>query len=129
MQENVLYKDLDLSLTPHPLTGDILPKINAEAIKRSLRHLLLWEKWDVPFSSVHHNHLRDELFEFPSNPIKATIRSKVEWLIKAFEPRVKIQSIDVDLFQDEAGYEVTIAYTIRSLLIEDKISFYIQRVR
>jgi hypothetical protein len=127
--ENILYKDLDLSLVPHPLTGDISPKVNAEAVKRSLRHLMFWEKWDVPFSAIHHNHLRDALFELPSNPVKANIRSKIEWLIKTFEPRVKIQEIEVELTQDEAGYEITIMYTIQSLLIDDKISFYIQRVR
>jgi hypothetical protein len=129
MMENILYKDLDLSLVPHPLTGDISPKVNAEAVKRSLRHLMFWEKWDVPFSAIHHNHLRDALFELPSNPVKANIRSKIEWLIKTFEPRVKIQEIEVELTQDEAGYEITIMYTIQSLLIDDKISFYIQRVR
>jgi hypothetical protein len=129
MKENILYKDLDLSLIPHPLTGDISPKINAEAVKRSLRHLMFWEKWDVPFSSIHHNHLRDDLFELPSNPVKSSIRSKIEWLIKTFEPRVKISEIEVELTRDESSYEITLMYTIQSLLIDDKISFYIQRVR
>jgi hypothetical protein len=129
MKEIVLYKDLDLSLIPHPLTGDIYPKINTEAVKRSLRHLMFWEKWDVPFSSIHHNHLRDDLFELPSNPVKSSIRSKIEWLIKTFEPRVKINEIDVELTRDESSYEITLMYTIQSLLIDDKISFYIQRVR
>lgn len=129
MRETILYKDLDLSLTPHPLTGDIAPKVNAEAVKRSLRHLMLWEKWDVPFSAIHHNHLRDTLFEIPSNPIRASIQSKIEWLIKTFEPRVKIQKVDVEISQDESAYEITIIYTIKSLLIDDRISFFIQRVR
>ena len=129
MKENILYKDLDLSLTPHPLTGDITPKVNAEAVKRSLRHLMMWEKWDVPFSSIHHNHLREVLFEIPSNPVKANIRTKVEWLIKTFEPRVKIQEIDIELNSNETGYTITLFYTIQSLLIDDRISFYVQRVR
>lgn len=129
MEEIILYKDLDLSLTPHPLTGDIAPKVNAEAVKRSLRHLVFWEKWDVPFSAIHHNHLRETLFELPSNPIKASIRSKIEWLIKTFEPRVKVQKVDVELLHDESAYEITIMYTIKSLQIDDKIIFYFQRVR
>jgi phage baseplate assembly protein W len=129
MKENILYKDLDLSLTPHPLTGDITPKINADAVKRALRHLFLWEKWDVPFSSTHHSHLRDVLFDPPSNPTKASIRARAEWLIETFEPRVIVNDIDVELSDDESGYKITISYSVKSLLIEDRISFYIQRVR
>jgi hypothetical protein len=129
MEEIILYKDLDLSLVPHPLTGDIYPKTNADAVKRALLHLMSWEKWDVPFSSMHHNHLREDLFDLPSNPVKSSIRSKIEWLIKTFEPRVKISEIDVELSQDETSYVITIMYIIQSLLINDNISFYIQRVR
>ena len=129
MKENILYRDLDLTLTAHPLTGDITPRVNVEAIKRALRHLMAWEKWDVPFSSRHHNHLQDVLFEIPSNPTRASIQTKVEWLIKTFEPRVELQKVDVEITADETGYEVTMYYTIKSLLIDDRVSFYIQRVR
>lgn len=129
MKEPIIYKDIDLSLTPHPLTGDIAPKVNSEAVKRALRHLLSWEKWDVPFSSIHHNHLSEVLFDPPSNAAKSSIRTKLEWLIKTFEPRVKIEDINVDIRDDESGYDITIVYTIKSLMIEDKITYFIQRVR
>lgn len=123
------YKDLDLSLSPHPLTGDISEKNNLDAIKRSLRHLMLLEKGDIPFESFIHGYSNDFLFSLPSGINVISLKENVRWLIETFEPRVEIKELDVNLNNNETGFNIRIEYSIKTLKLEDSLDFLIQRVR
>lgn len=123
------FKDIDLTLTKHPRTNDIASKINADAIKRSLRHIFMWRKWDVPFDPYYHNYIMDLLFELNTIFTKASIRTRAEWLIKTFEPRVEVLSVDVNSTQDDAGYNISITYIITDVRVEDNLNLFFQRVR
>ena len=43
------YRDLDLDFVPHPVTKDISIKTNDEAVKRSVRNLVLTNAYEKPF--------------------------------------------------------------------------------
>ena len=43
------WADLDLDFTAHPVTKDIVLKKDVEAVKRSVRNLILTNKYDRPF--------------------------------------------------------------------------------
>jgi hypothetical protein len=125
----IIYRDIDLSLTIHPLTGDISTKINEDAIQRSLRTIFLWEKWDVPFSSKYKNYIRELLFELPSVMIAATLKTRIEWLIGAVEPRINVIDVIVKLLPDGNAYDVTILYEILNLNKQETFNYVIQRIR
>ena len=60
------FRDLDLSLTIHPLSGDISDKVDENAIKRSLHNLFLIDRWDIPFEPTKTSTIKELLFEIPS---------------------------------------------------------------
>lgn len=123
------FKDLDLSLSPHPLTGDITRKFNADAIKRALKTLIQLEKWDKPFDSSVHGFGEGMLFELPGPLAEISVKDQLTWMIKSFEPRVEIEDIDVKLSSDETIFNIIVSYKIKSLNINDFTSFIIQRIR
>ena len=43
--ENFLFGDLDLNMIPHPITNDVIVKVNENAVKRAIRNLLLLKKF------------------------------------------------------------------------------------
>lgn len=129
VRDFTFFSDLDLTLTKHPRTQDLMPKINADAIKRSLRHIFMWRKWDIPFEPFYHNYIMDLLFELNTIFTKASIRSRAEWLVKTFEPRVELLSVDVISTQDDAGYDISITYIITDVRLEDNLNLFFQRVR
>jgi hypothetical protein len=47
-----IYKDLDLSFTPHPGTGDLGMKFDINSVKQSLRILLLTANGERPFNYI-----------------------------------------------------------------------------
>lgn len=128
-KDAIFFKDIDLSLTAHPKTHDLMTKINADAIKRSLRHIFMWRKWDIPFNPTYHNHIMDLLFELNTIFTQATIRTRSEWLINTFEPRVTVKNIEVISTHDDAGYDITIVYVINDVRVEDNLNLFLQRIR
>lgn len=123
-----LYKDIDLRLIPHPLSGDVQTLNNTEAVRQSIKNILMMQKWDVPFRSDH-GAVRSMLFEIPDPVHVADMKIRLDWMIRSMEPRIKLRSIDVNLSDDESAYHVTVHYTIRSLYKDDTIDYFFQRVR
>lgn len=124
-----IYSDLDLTLEVNPFTGDISKITDDRAVKRSLCHLLLYEKWDVPFESDIHGHVKELLFESPDQIIIQTLKERVAWVIKAYEKRVKLHEVVVDVTPDEAGFYITVNYEVVNLNLEDSFKFFLERVR
>ena len=62
------YSDLDLDFIAHPATGDIVKKIGPDAIKRSVRNLILTNFYDRPFRPGIGSNVQKFLFENP-NPL------------------------------------------------------------
>ena len=63
MATNKRYSDLDLDLTPHPISGDISVKYDIEAVKRSVRNLVFMGIHEKPFHPEIRSEIRKLLFE------------------------------------------------------------------
>lgn len=127
--QNPVHTDIDLRLLENPFTGDISNLFDVECIKRNIKTICTWEKWDYPFSPSIHNYLTDQLFESPSLLAISNIQSRINWLITNFEPRVLIQNIDVRLNNGEDGYSVTVRFLVKNILQTGMVSFALKRVR
>lgn len=128
-KEPNVYSDLDLSFSPHPLTGDLVPKKNAAAIKRSIRAIFMMESFDIPFTSDKHSGVARILFENPSHLTQAQVYTQIDWVIKVMEPRVSLVDLKVDISSTGQAYEITVTYKIKSLGITDSFDFAVQRIR
>ena len=58
-----LWKDLDLLFRVHPVTGDVVTRTDVEAVKRSVRNIVLTNKYERPFKPNFGTSLRELLFE------------------------------------------------------------------
>lgn len=129
MFENIIYKDLDLSLRQHPISGDIVPLLNADSVKRSIRHLLSLNKYDIPFDSSTFSVITGLLFEPASLVVEANIKSLIQWLIETYEPRAKLDKIDILTDPQENGYSIDIYFKINSLNTDEQMNIFLKRVR
>lgn len=130
MKEATFYSDLDLNFKAHPLTGDLMPKINTEAIRRSLLSAFELDKFDIPFDKTKQSNLKRLLFEPVSQTTEISIRKDIEWIFKSVEPRVNLLKVDVVADQEKQGYNITVWYNIRSLSLDDSLTYFLaQRIR
>lgn len=123
------YWDINLNFIPHPLTGDMTFIKDENAVKRSMVHVANTMPYDIPFQPELHGHIRELLFELPTDATVATIEQRIRWAIQKLEPRAEIKSIDAQLTADEAGYRIVVSFDVISLIEPQTLEFYLERVR
>ena len=109
-----IYKDLDLFFGKKSATKDISKVNGIQAIKRSVRNLILTNIYEKPFHPEIGSGIRDLLFE-PLSPITAFVLSqKVEDVIENFEPRARLVGVRANPDLDRNSYEITIEFYIQN---------------
>ena len=107
-----IYKDLALSFEKNQSTGDVIIKRDIEAVKQSVKNLILTNHYERPFHPEIGSSVTAMLFE-PMNPITAhTLQRTIAECIENFEPRARLVSINAYANQDRNAYEVTISFYV-----------------
>lgn len=109
------FKDISLSMKRHPVTNDILPLKNEDAIKRAVQNLVRIQVGEVFFNNLIGTRISGALFELATNDFIAPIKTEIETVITNFEPRVTLKSVDVASDPDNNALEITISYDIVGL--------------
>lgn len=128
------YSDLDLDFIPHPTTKDVVKKVGVDAIKRSIRNLILTNFYDRPFRHNIGSNAQKLLFE-NMNPLTETfLRNAIYETIVNFEPRVSLmnnenQGIDVSVDYDNNGYNVRLTFMIINRAEPVSINIFLERLR
>ena len=106
-----IFSDLDLNFTPHPVTKDIVRKFDEQAVKQSIKNLIMTANYERPFHSEIGSPIRKLLFENPSPLVIHTLRQTLRDLIANFEPRVEVLEIFPKFNLD--GNELFVRITFR----------------
>ena len=118
------FKDISASFQINPLNNDLIPILNANAIARSVRNLVLTARGDVPFNPVLGSRVNEMLFE-PMDQITSTgLKEEIEDTINNFEPRVKLREVQVNPDYDGNQYDVIVRYDIIGIDVDpQQLSF------
>ena len=123
------YSDIDLDFKAHPVSGDIVTLTDMEALKRSVRNLVLTKKYDRPFRPELDAGVHQFLFE-PVTPVVAIkIKNKIEEIIKNFEPRVELLDVVVTSLPDTNSFTVSIVFRPVNVRNTGTITFSLERSR
>lgn len=126
---NKTFRDIDLSLTPHPVTGDIVAKYDEAAIKNSVKNLILTRHYERPFHSEIGSSIGGLLFELPSPGLVAIIKQEIIDVLQNYEPRVNVLKIEVNFAEDEQYVDVTINFVIINTTTPIVLDFTLKRTR
>ena len=123
------YSDLDLDFIAHPTTGDIVKKIGPDAIKRSVRNLILTNFYDRPFRPGIGSNVQKLLFENP-NPLTVNfLKDAIAEVLRNYEPRIAVNDIVVQLNYDQNGFNVRLEYVILNTLQPIVTTLFLERIR
>ena len=106
------YRDLDLFFAKTQSSKDVRKVTDIQAVKRSVRNLVLLNHYEKPFHPEIGSGIRDMLFENMSNMTAIILARKIEDVIENFEPRVRLISVRADPNLDRNEYEVTIEFFV-----------------
>ena len=107
-----IYTDLDLFFSKKSSDSDISVVNDIQAVKRSVRNLVLLNAYEKPFHPEIASGVRGMLFELMT-PVTAVILAKqVEDVITNFEPRVRLVSVRSLPNLDKNAYEISIEFYV-----------------
>ena len=106
------YTDLDLFFGKKSSDSDISKVTDIQAVKRSIRNLVLLNVYEKPFHPEISGGVREMLFELMT-PITATIiAKKVEEVINNFEPRARLVAVRATPDLDRNSYELSVEFYV-----------------
>ena len=106
------YRDLDLFFSRKQGSDDVNKVTDIEAVKRSVRNLVLTNFYEKPFHPEIGSGVRDMLFENMSPITAVVLARKVEDVIENFEPRARLIGVRALPNLDRNEYEVTIEFFV-----------------
>lgn len=123
------YQDLDLNFIANPATGDISKKYDENAIKQSVKNLIMTNHYERPFHPEIGSQVTGLLFENDSPMLQATLERAIIYTIENFEPRVKLISVVVKMNPDNNTVYVSITFKIVNTERPITVDFTLQRTR
>ena len=123
------YSDLDLFLNPHPITKDITVKSDTDAIKRSVKNIVLTNYYERPFKPSLGGGVRNLMFELNTSRRIKRFGKQLKKVIEDFEPRVSDVSVIVDDASDRNALNINIGYVVKGDASGRRVEFNVSRVR
>lgn len=108
----VLYSDLQQSFNVHPNKQDIMTDLNEEAIKNSIRNILMTSRGERLFNPLYGSDIRSILFENFSPQTESSLNSFIRTAITNFEPRASLIDVVVSALPDQNAYVATIVFSV-----------------
>jgi phage baseplate assembly protein W len=106
------FRDLSLTFSKNPISDDLVILKDENAIKRALLNLFSVRKGEKLFNAEFGSSIPDLLFEPFDFATASEIKSEVTQLINAYEPRITLLEVLVNLDTDNYFYEIQIDYLI-----------------
>jgi phage baseplate assembly protein W len=129
LSTDVFYSDLKVNLGVHPFTQDITVNTNVEAVKRSIRNIIMTRRGERPYNPNYGTGLQYLLFENMSPGLVAAIRSEITTGIQNFEPRATVLDVRVSGSIDSNALTAAIIFSVESQPEPIVLDLILDRVR
>ena len=130
--DTYIYKDLSLFFTPNPVSGDVTMVTDVQDIKRSVRNLVMTNRFEKPFHPEIASHVRDLLFERFTPITFNLLRNRIETVLANYEPRVSVTDVEIDdsgQAMDNNNLNVRIFFTLKNDPQIQSVDILLERVR
>jgi phage baseplate assembly protein W len=131
--QNYLFADLHLDLNENYNNSnylfqnsevkDLKVDYDIDAIKNSLRNIFTTIPGEKILNPEFGMDLRKYLFEPATIEVAERIRSEIYIQIGKFEPRVKLNNVQITVYEDAGEFDIVIYFSIPSININN-VSFF-----
>ena len=124
------YKDIDISFTRNPITGDIYTVTDIDAVKRAIKLLVLTQFGERLFHPEIGSSVYSSLFENLTVFTKIAISRSISNVINNFEPRASLLNVDIQEDSlDVNNLIVTVSYYIVNTQNPVTLTINLERIR
>jgi phage baseplate assembly protein W len=123
------FTDLDFNFLSHPKTNDVTSRFDEEAIKQSIRNLILTRNFERPFRSYIGSQVNTLLFE-PISPLLSNMLERtISDCINNYEPRVNLIAVNVTFSPENNDVYVIITFKIINTRTPLSVNLILERTR
>ncbi len=126
--KEVVFSDVNVTFTPHPVTGKLPVLKNADAVKRAVRNLILTNFGERQYDPLYGGNIRAMLFENADDPLlQDQLKRQIEGEVKNYEKMVTVTDLKCKADYDNNAVDVTLEYKIIGIPVTETIQFVLQR--
>ena len=124
------YVDLDLFFGKKSSDKDVSVVTDVQAVKRSIRNLVLLNIYEKPIHPEISSGVRDMLFELMTPVTAALLARHIEDVIENYEPRARLTGVRAIPDYDRNSYSVTIEFYVVNTPTElVDLTIFLERLR
>ena len=124
------YSDLDLFFGKKSSDRDISEVTDVQAVKRSIRNLILMNTYEKPFHPEISSGVRDMLFELMTPVTAAILARQIENVIENFEPRARLVGVRAIPDYNRNLYDVSVEFYVVNTPTElVELTLFLERLR
>ena len=123
------FRDIDLDFGRNIVTNDVNVVEDVIAVKRSVKNLVQTNFYERPFQPELGSGVRDMLFENFSPLTTVFLERKIEEVISNYEPRVALNSVNVEDDIDGNRLVADIQFYVIGSAEPVSVRTYLQRLR
>ena len=123
------YTDLDFNFLLHPRSGDVSSRSDEEAVKQSIRNLVMTRNYERPFRSYLGSQVTSLLFEPASPLLTSMIEKSISDVINNYEPRAVLLNVAVTFSQENNSMYVSVTFKIRNTENPITVNLILERSR
>ena len=123
-----VHLDLKMSFTKHPITGRLSNVTNIEAVKQSVKNIVLCNHFERPYMPKYGGNVIAQLFENADAFTEYQVKKDIRLAIENYEPRAIVDDITVHT-DDLNEMRVKIVFRMRNVQDPIDLIVMVERVR
>ena len=124
-----LFSDFLADFSIHPEKNDLVRSVNENAVKRSIRNLLLTNKYERFFAPSIGSDINKLLFENISSSVSYALKDRITNTIKMYEPRCRLIDVNVQAVEEQNGYYIDIQFVTINTTTPVLMQIKLNRIR
>ena len=129
VSRNKDYSDFNLLFRVNENTQDIYKVRDAQAVKQSVKNLIMTNYYEVPFAPFQGSNIRSLLFENSEPFVFAEAETLIRNCIAKDEPRAKVTSVDIVSSNNGNGLDITVSFSIINIEEQFTVTVQVERLR
>lgn len=124
-----IYKDIDMSFELNPVTADIGRKYDVNAVKQSIKNLLMTPYYTKPFAPRYGSPIYGMLFEPMDASTGDILATLIQEAIDNYEKRVRVDRITVVPDYSDNLYRVQLDFHVIGVRDPQTFTTSLRRLR
>lgn len=123
------FTDFNTSLAVHPVKGDLSVQNDFDAVKQSIKNIVLTDKLERPMQPHIGCDIRRSLFENFNPQTVMMAKQQITEAIEQFEPRANLINVTASPDEDNNLLNIGIIFSLINSEREELLNLVLERVR